>query len=404
MLPILFDEMYEGQEEKLIKHGYEAYSVRKLREQKNLKLQYDYSIIKYVEQNKMILITEEIDNKNGCDENDIPCIRLGQNPSAEEMIQQLEKYKDLSKTNNDELNESNIGLKIKSKLGFNIVKHLKLVRSSSSLIRSIAFLSFARKDIKNKNFLQCGSNLYYSAFHLASSFIFLANEPQLKLDNYLLGPKTSNDTKKKRILNISHTELPKYLLKVSGHDDFKENLSKSLKELVELRELNSYGPYLQLLKDYDESEKDIGFLYTFVLQKEHFNIGSKQKTDDKRLFTETYRMCEMEYEKIGNLINDYFKIFVEQKSRFGKYQSGMLAYVIPALIPNILSPLSDKSTLKEIEKKMENLAKLLGNEEKKMFNQGKKRTAEPQRKTVEKGEVLTRIRLGLSKKYIIGSG
>jgi len=98
MLPILFDEMYEGLEERLIARGYEAYSVRKLREQKNLKLQYDYSIIKYVEQNKMILITEEIDNKNGCDENDIPCIMLGQNPSAEEMIQELEKYKDLSHT------------------------------------------------------------------------------------------------------------------------------------------------------------------------------------------------------------------------------------------------------------------------------------------------------------------
>ncbi|MCH7560602.1 MAG: hypothetical protein IIC67_04395 [Thaumarchaeota archaeon] len=96
MLPILFDEMYEGLEERLIERGYEAHSVRKLREEKNLKLQYDYSIIKYAEQNRMILITEENDNKNGCDENDIPCIKLGQNPSADEMIQELEKYKDLT--------------------------------------------------------------------------------------------------------------------------------------------------------------------------------------------------------------------------------------------------------------------------------------------------------------------
>jgi len=96
MLPILFDEMYEGKDEELKKLGYEAYSVRKLREQKNLKLQYDYSIIKHAELNKMILITEEIDNKNGCDENDIPCIQLGQNPSADEIVQQLQKYKDLT--------------------------------------------------------------------------------------------------------------------------------------------------------------------------------------------------------------------------------------------------------------------------------------------------------------------
>ncbi len=96
MLPILFDEMYEGKDEELVLRGYVAYSVRKLREQKNLKLQYDYSIIKYAELNKMILITEEIDNKNGCDENGIPCIRLGQNPSIDEIFQELQKYKDLT--------------------------------------------------------------------------------------------------------------------------------------------------------------------------------------------------------------------------------------------------------------------------------------------------------------------
>ncbi|KKL45125.1 hypothetical protein LCGC14_2358810 [marine sediment metagenome] len=63
MLPVLFDEMYEGKDEELKKLGYDAYSVRKLREEKKLKLQYDYSIIKYAELNKMILITEDTENK-----------------------------------------------------------------------------------------------------------------------------------------------------------------------------------------------------------------------------------------------------------------------------------------------------------------------------------------------------
>ncbi len=231
----------------------------------------------------------------------------------------------------------------------------------------------------------------------------MANESQLKLDDYLLSPNTSENTKKRRILDISHTELPKYLLKVSGHDDFKKNLSESLEILMELRELHSYGPYLQLLKDYDESEKNIGFSYKFVLQKEHFNLKDKQRTDDKPLFTETYRICEIQYKKIEQLISNYYDIFVERKPRFEKYQSGLLAYVIPPLIPNVLSPLSDKSILKEVEKKMEVLSEMLGKDEKKMYNQGKKRNAEPQRKSLEKGEVLTEIRLGLSKKYTIRS-
>jgi len=57
-----------------------------------LKLQYDYSIIKYAELNKMILITEDTENKGGCDENNIPCIQLGQNPSIVEIVQELKKF------------------------------------------------------------------------------------------------------------------------------------------------------------------------------------------------------------------------------------------------------------------------------------------------------------------------
>ena len=84
--------MYEGKDEELKKLGYDAYSVRKLREEKKLKLQYDYSIIKYAELNKMILITEDTENKGGCDENNIPCIQFGQNPSIAEIVQELKKF------------------------------------------------------------------------------------------------------------------------------------------------------------------------------------------------------------------------------------------------------------------------------------------------------------------------
>lgn len=303
----------------------------------------------------------------------------------------------------DVLRELDIGLKIKSRIGFNLVKHLKLVRCSSSLIRSIAFLIFAREDIKNKNFLQCGSNLYYSAFHLSAAFIFLANEPQNKLDDYLVGPNESSNTKKHRILNISHTEFPKKLLKVPGHNDFKKNLSERLTNLMELRELNSYGPFLQLRKEYDETEKNIGFIYRFVSLKEHFDLPQKKKINDKPLFIEIFKTCEIEYKNMEKLIGDFFNIIVERSSKFGKYQSQLLSYSLPPLIPNILDPLSNKSIQKEVLTDMEKLAKKLGKNEKKMFDQGKKNMFEPQRKTVEKGEVLTDIRLGLSKKYIIGS-
>ena len=57
------------------------------------RLQSDYSVLKYAEDNKMILVTEDNENYDGCTENNIPCVKLGQNPTAEEIEQRLEDLK-----------------------------------------------------------------------------------------------------------------------------------------------------------------------------------------------------------------------------------------------------------------------------------------------------------------------
>jgi len=94
MLPVLFDEMYEGNAEELRNRGHRAISVRELREM-GFHLQYDFSILKYVEKNKMILITEDNECYNGCMENQVPCVHLGQNPSIESIIESLKKFENL---------------------------------------------------------------------------------------------------------------------------------------------------------------------------------------------------------------------------------------------------------------------------------------------------------------------
>lgn len=86
--PILFDEMYDSKEIELKKYDYDAYSVKKLRLEGE-HLQSDFSILKYVEKNKMILITEDPENYDGCQENGLLCIKLGQNPSIDEIIKEL---------------------------------------------------------------------------------------------------------------------------------------------------------------------------------------------------------------------------------------------------------------------------------------------------------------------------
>lgn len=92
-MKVLMDAMRDGLEDDLKRHGYEAYSVKKLCEEQNMKLKSDYSIIKYAEKNNMVLVTEDIDNIEGCKENDINCIEFGQNHSLDYLIGELEKIK-----------------------------------------------------------------------------------------------------------------------------------------------------------------------------------------------------------------------------------------------------------------------------------------------------------------------
>lgn len=92
MMKVLVDEMRDGMDKQLKAKGYDAHSVRKLVE-KGLKLKSDYSILKYAEKHGMVLVTEDADNIEGCKENDIPCIMLGQKDDFKALLEKLEILK-----------------------------------------------------------------------------------------------------------------------------------------------------------------------------------------------------------------------------------------------------------------------------------------------------------------------
>ena len=74
-MKILVDEMDDGMDERLIELGYDAYSVKKLRNE-GKKLHTDYSVINYAKENNMILITRDTESGQACEENNLPCILL----------------------------------------------------------------------------------------------------------------------------------------------------------------------------------------------------------------------------------------------------------------------------------------------------------------------------------------
>lgn len=94
MLPIIFDEMYEGKSDDLRKLGYRALSVRELQGM-GFHVKHDYSIIKYAEMHRMILITRDEEVYLGCTENQIPCVQLGENPTIDEIIEKIKKFENL---------------------------------------------------------------------------------------------------------------------------------------------------------------------------------------------------------------------------------------------------------------------------------------------------------------------
>ena len=74
-IKILIDEMDDGWDDNLRKLGYDAYSVKKLRNDGH-KLRTDYSVITYAKENDMILVTRDTESGQACEENNLPFILL----------------------------------------------------------------------------------------------------------------------------------------------------------------------------------------------------------------------------------------------------------------------------------------------------------------------------------------
>ena len=87
---LLVDEMYGGLAEKLKGLGYDAVYVKELQAQ-GKKAQHDYSIIKRAEEEKMVIVTRDKEMCDGCVEEGVPCICLGENPTAEDVVTELNK-------------------------------------------------------------------------------------------------------------------------------------------------------------------------------------------------------------------------------------------------------------------------------------------------------------------------
>ena len=87
-MKVLVDEMYDGMDVKLKEFGYEAFSVKKLIAE-GKKLASDYSVIRYAEENGMVVITEDVEIGKACTENNIQCVLLDSEKIFKVILEEL---------------------------------------------------------------------------------------------------------------------------------------------------------------------------------------------------------------------------------------------------------------------------------------------------------------------------
>ncbi|MDE1861698.1 MAG: DUF5615 family PIN-like protein [Thaumarchaeota archaeon] len=91
-MKVLVDEMYDGMDARLRDFGYEAFSVKKLI-QDGKKLTSDYSVIRFAEENGMVVVTEDVEMGKACRENNIPCVLLDTEALFKIMLEELGNFR-----------------------------------------------------------------------------------------------------------------------------------------------------------------------------------------------------------------------------------------------------------------------------------------------------------------------
>jgi len=90
---ILVDEMHEGLVKDLRNAGYEVESVKELNN-KGVKMKSDFSVLTHAKNNNMILISADIENQEGCKENDIKYVPINNEIILNVVLEGLKKFND----------------------------------------------------------------------------------------------------------------------------------------------------------------------------------------------------------------------------------------------------------------------------------------------------------------------
>ena len=91
-MKILVDEMHEGLVKDLVKAGFHVESVKQLVNQ-GKPLRSDFSVLTYAKENDMVLVSADIENQLGCEENGIKYVPINKTSLLKTIMQGLDNLK-----------------------------------------------------------------------------------------------------------------------------------------------------------------------------------------------------------------------------------------------------------------------------------------------------------------------
>ena len=89
---ILVDEMHEGLVKDLRKNNYDVESVKELING-GKKMSSDFSVLTYAKDNDMIVISADVENQKGCDENYIKYVPINNEIILNVVLEGLKKFR-----------------------------------------------------------------------------------------------------------------------------------------------------------------------------------------------------------------------------------------------------------------------------------------------------------------------
>jgi hypothetical protein len=277
------------------------------------------------------------------------------------------------------------------------VKELRLFKSLIAYVNALGRFCLSEKQFGDGELLSSSVEVYYSLFHLGVATLMMLKQYDFAIQKELLLPDGSNIGRVKRITGLTHKKLRNELEKCSRVSSFVKDLSSILEETVQLRELFSYGPYVQKYDRRTENGQMVIMLYLPVNFDYECGIGASAKIRKSSLRERMERSLLETRHLIGGFAT-FMRDRVEDYSKTEKDEILSLFLLLPANLHIHLRSYVPEHLFLRIESLCEAFCKELGNGYLNAYHRGEEVFDKQQfDESFKKGQIIQAIELRISK-------